>query len=119
LNSLGVRTSIASFADVVLRGEGNGQEKKCIGEVKYQTFGYLEPNVKSMIIIVIFTHREIWVGCVLSLRYLMYKFQVLQISRNLLSKLSFTSIKKNGFIMGWLCYIIMLFYVHNHKLLAP
>jgi hypothetical protein len=40
--------------------------------VRYRTFGYFEPNVKSMIIIVIFTHREIWVGCVILLHYLMY-----------------------------------------------
>ncbi len=40
--------------------------------MRYQTFGYLEPNVKSMIIIVIFTHRKIWVGCIILLHYLMY-----------------------------------------------
>ncbi len=45
LNFLGARTSIASFADVALKGEGDGQKKECIGEAKYQTFGYLEPNV--------------------------------------------------------------------------
>jgi hypothetical protein len=32
LNSLGVRTSIASFIDAVLRGEGDGQEKERISE---------------------------------------------------------------------------------------
>jgi hypothetical protein len=72
LNSIGARTSIASFVDVAMKGEGDGQEKEHIGEVKYQTFGYLEPNVKSMIIIVILTHREIRVGYVKLLRYLMY-----------------------------------------------
>jgi hypothetical protein len=72
LNSLGAQTSIASFVDVALRGENDGQEEKHIGEAKYRTFGYFEPNVKSMIIILIFTHKEIWVGYVLSLCYLMY-----------------------------------------------
>jgi hypothetical protein len=32
LNSLGARTSIASFIDVILRGEGDGQKKERIGE---------------------------------------------------------------------------------------
>jgi hypothetical protein len=40
--------------------------------VRHRTFGYLEPNVKSMIISVIFTHKEIRVGCVMSLHHLMY-----------------------------------------------
>ncbi len=67
LKCLGARISIASFVDATLKGEGDGQEKEHIGEVKYRTFGYFDPNVKSMIIIVIFTHREIRVGYVLSL----------------------------------------------------
>lgn len=33
MNSSGVWTSIASFVDVVPRGGGDWQEKKCIGEV--------------------------------------------------------------------------------------
>jgi hypothetical protein len=32
LNFLGVQISIASFANVVMRDEADGQKKKCIGE---------------------------------------------------------------------------------------
>ncbi len=57
LNSLGAQTSIASSIDATLTVEGDG---------------HLEPIIKTIIIIVIFTHREIWVGCVISLHYLVY-----------------------------------------------
>jgi hypothetical protein len=57
LNSSGARTSIASSIDATLTVESDG---------------HLEPIIKTIIIIVIFTHREIWVGCVISLHYLVY-----------------------------------------------
>jgi hypothetical protein len=40
--------------------------------VRYRTFQYLEPTIKPIIIIVIFSHMEIWFGYVISLCYLMY-----------------------------------------------
>jgi hypothetical protein len=57
LNSSGVQTSIASSVDVTLTVENDG---------------HLEPTIKTIIIIIIFTHREICVGCVIALHYLMY-----------------------------------------------
>jgi hypothetical protein len=74
LNSSRAWTSITSSIDVVLKGQRWWARKRTYwwGIMRYQTFGYLEPNVKSMIIIVIFTHKEIQVGCVMLLHYLMY-----------------------------------------------
>jgi len=45
LNFLGVWISIASFANVVIRDEGDGQEKKCIGEAlrDIEPFNTLNP----------------------------------------------------------------------------